>query len=207
MVPNNDIILKLTKAFQKFPGIGARQARRFVQALIAEDTSFVQELVRLILALKKEVKLCARCWRAFENTADSDICAICRNPDRQASSLLLVEKDVDLENIERAQIYKGQYYILGTNVSLLDPEPKKKARFKKLYERINEDINKGLKEVIIATSATSEGDATALYIERILEPLVKKGLKITRLGRGLSTGTELEYSDADTLRNAFENRK
>ena len=120
--------------------------------------------------------------------------------------LLICEKDADFENLEKNKIFIGKYHILGGLLSPLKPELQEKLRLKELFRRI--EANEKIKEVVLALSATTEGDMTLRYIEKILEPVSKKrGLKVTRLGRGLSTGSELEYSDRDTLKNAFDNRK
>ena len=112
----------------------------------------------------------------------------------------------DLENIEKNGIYDGGYFILGGLLSPLKPEKKDKLNLKELKSRINE--TNSIKEIVLALSATTEGDMTRHFIEEMLSETIKnRGLKITNLGRGLSTGTELEYSDRDTLRHAFENRK
>lgn len=202
-----NIIQKLLESFQKFPGIGPRQARRFIDYLIKEDLSEIQKLSENILKLKKAIKQCDGCGYHFVPNHEVKKCEICRNPNRKKSSMLIVEKDVDLENIEKANIYEGRYYVLGTTVSTLNGAEAAKKRFENLFNYIKKSSN-DIKEIIIATSATTEGEATATYINRILEPLVEKyNIKISRLGRGLSTGTELEYSDSTTIKDAFENRK
>lgn len=123
---------------------------------------------------------------------------------------MVVEKDVDLENIERTKVYDGRYFVLGGVIPFgkLEQKQTKNIRLKELYSRVGQLAGRELKEIILALSATVEGDNTGRYLEKILEPLLKKHLlKITRFGRGLSTGTELEFIDADTLKNALENRK
>ena len=194
--------------FQRFPGIGPRQAKRFVYALVDEDSKFLKELASIIARLGEEVSRCNRCFRIFSGKAK--YCSVCENPSRDESKLLIVEKDADLENIEKNNFYDGGYFILGGLLSPIKPSPpaggKEKLRLKKLQSRIEE--SNALKEIVLAFSATTEGDMTRHFIEDMLDKSVKKrGLKITNLGRGLSTGTELEYSDRDTLRHAFENRK
>lgn len=197
---------KLREYFERFPGIGARQARRFVYWLLSEDVSFVKNLSELLLELKKDAKQCGECFR-FYSSID---CSLCRDLNRDNSKIMVVEKDVDLENIEKTGVYAGRYFVLGGVIPLgqLDKKAEKNVRLKELYNRIEQSAKNGLKEIIFALSATIEGDNTTRYLEKILEPLTKKNqLKITRFGRGLSTGTELEYIDADTLKNALENRK
>ncbi|MFC1775688.1 toprim domain-containing protein, partial [Patescibacteria group bacterium] len=119
----------------------------------------------------------------------------------------VVEKDVDLENVNKTGAYKGLYFILGGSLPILEQNPAKKIRARELFDRAQEYSKNGLKEVILATSATPEGENTAQYVKKILAPLAEKyGVKISALGRGLSTGTELEYSDTSTLENALKNR-
>jgi recombination protein RecR len=199
----SNVVAKLREYFERFPGIGPRQAQRFVYWLLNEDAAFVRELGELLLNLKKETKQCEKCFRFYV----SQNCAFCNNLNRDQSRLLVVEKDTDLENIEKAGFYNGYYFVLGDVVPLGQTIPKN-IRLKELFSRAEQDSKKGLKEIILAFSATAEGDNTDRYLEKILEPLAKKyQVKISRFGRGLSTGTELEYIDRDTLKNALENRK
>ena len=222
------IIPKLIAFFERFPGIGPRQARRFVYFLAEEKQGDIENFALLLTRFKNEVSHCRNCFRVFSAEGRSlpvrpastergeqagafggegkrDLCPICAGT-RDKSKILVVEKDTDLENIERAGIYGGAYYVLGGLLSPLKPELQERLRFQELYNRIEREG--AFAELILALATTTEGDMTTRYIERILEPLTKAGkIKISRLGRGLSTGTELEYSDRDTLKNAFENRK
>ena len=201
---SDPVIIKLTEFFQRLPGIGPRQARRFVYALADEDKRYLNDLASAILRLGEDIGRCSRCFRFFSGKVR--YCSICENPSRDDSKLLVIEKDADLENIEKTGIFTGSYFILGGLLSPLKPEKKERLHFKELSARIAE--NNSVKEVVLALSATTEGDMTRHFIEEMLSSVVKKrGLKITNLGRGLSTGTELEYSDRDTLKHAFENRK
>ncbi|MDP3785026.1 MAG: recombination mediator RecR [bacterium] len=208
---SDSIISKLIEFFQKLPGIGPRQARRFVYALVDEDPKVLEEFSDLVKHFQEEVSRCARCFRIFSVKGGSasggrELCNICGDTNRDASKLLVLEKDADLENMEKNHIYDGKYHILGGLISPLKPQSQDKLRLKELYLRV--EASKGVQEVILALSATTEGDMSVRYIEKILEPVQKaRGLTISRLGRGLSTGTELEYSDRDTLKHAFENRK
>lgn len=198
---------QLIECFLKFPGIGPRQAKRFAYFLAGEDEKFVKELAALILETKKNVKQCGGCCRFFETqNSSSSLCSICSNRNRESSVLMIVEKDVDLDNVERTGVYDGKYFVLGGTVSLVG-NGKDNLRLKELFEKVKKER---IKEIILATSATLEGESTNRYIEKILSPLRQvqgRPLKITRLGRGLSTGAELEYSDSDTISNALKNRK
>ncbi len=199
---------KLIEYFLKFPGIGPRQAKRFGYFLAGTDKKFAEELAKLILEIKKNVIQCQSCWSFFESAAErtSNNCSICANLNRDTLLLMVIEKDVDLENIEKSGVYNGKYFVLGGAISLADGAKKQNhLRFKELFDKVQKEMPK---EIILATSATIEGENTARYIEKILEPVNKKfHLKITRLGRGLSTGTELEYIDSETMSNALKSRK
>jgi len=205
-----DPIEKLSAIFIKFPGIGKRQAKRFVYHLLSMNDSYIKELAASIASIRSVVSECASCHRFFslKNGKKSLVCDICSNEQTDKETLLVVEKDVDLENIQKSGAYHGMYFILGGTLPFLDKSPDDVIRSKSLIERVSMDAkNNILKEIILALSATSEGEHTALYVKKILDPLAQKyNTKITVLGRGLSTGTELEYSDSDTLTNALKNR-
>ena len=196
-------INRLIESFLKFPGIGPRQAKRFVYFLAGEDKAYVDNLAKLILEVKSGMKQCESCYRYFNSSksgVDEDLCSVCSGASRDSSVIMAVEKDVDLENIERTGNFRGKYFVLGGLLSLAG-NGTAEVRLKQLFEKVQKEKPA---EIILATSATVEGENTNLYIERILEPLK---VKITRLGRGLSTGAELEYSDSDTIENALKNRK
>ncbi len=201
---SSSAIQRLKEYFERFPGIGPRQSARFVYWLLNEDQLFIKNLSELLLELKKSAKQCNQCFCFYTSSE----CKICQNPHRDKSSLLIIEKEADMESIEKFGVYNGRYFILG-GLLFLTEKGAKKSRLKELFSRIENDAKNGeLKEIIVALNATTEGDNTSRYIEKIIEPLVKKyPLKISRFGRGLSTGTELEYLDSDTLKNALENRK
>jgi recombination protein RecR len=186
---------KLIEYFLKFPGVGPRQAKRFAYFLALQDKNFTEDLSRLISEIKKEINQCPDCFRFFEG----EKCVICSSLNRDKNILMIIEKDVDLENIERAGVYNGKYFILGGVMPLTND--KNNLRFKELYNKVSKEKPK---EIILALSANVESENTARYIEKILEPLK---IKISNLGRGLSTGTELEYSDSETIINALKNRK
>jgi recombination protein RecR len=201
----NDSFDRLSELFMRFPGIGPRQAKRFVYFLLHANTLYRNDLVKLITDLSYSVKQCTDCFRfyAYKSEGTQTICELCKT--RSSDSLLLCEKDVDVESLEKAGVYSGKYFILGGLVGILEKEPEKKIRQRELLKRIEE--TKDIKEIIIALSANTDGDNTFSYLEKLLAPIAQKNnIKITHLGRGLSTGTELEYSDSDTLRNALKNR-
>lgn len=199
------IFEKLTELFLKFPGIGPRQARRFAYFLAGENKEFAGALAEAILEIKKDTRQCPSCFRFYEpKNKDSKICDICSGPNRDSSLLMIIEKNMDMDNLEKTGAYNGKYFILGGTIPLNGKNNAGELRFKELFEKIKKESPK---EVILALSATLEGENTARYAQKILEPFSAKGLvKITKLGRGLSTGTELEYIDSETLNNALKNR-
>jgi recombination protein RecR len=192
-------IQKLIELFSKFPTVGQRTATRFVFYLLKKDRNEIEEISKAILDLKEKVKFCKICFKPFEG--EGEICEICSDKTRDRSLLCIVEKETDLEAIEKTKKYRGLYFVLGGPISAIKKEELKKLRIKELEERVKD---KKLKEIIIATSLTTEGESLALFLERKLK---NSGKKITRLGRGLPTGGELEYADEETLGAAFEGRK
>lgn len=209
-----DTIGKLEEIFRHFPGIGPRQAKRFAYYLLTQTDSDLLELSRLITELKKNILVCSDCQRFFPigNTplnaaSPAPKCAICSDPNRDHEMLMVVSRDIDMQAVERSRAYNGMYFILGGTVPILEPSPADKIRQKELLGRIEAlQANGGnLKEVILATSVNPEGEHTAEYLGALLKS--KTRAKISTLGRGLSTGTELEYSDSETLKSALQNRR
>lgn len=197
-----DTFSKLVDYFTRFPGIGPRQAKRFVYFLLSQDKASLQKFAEYIKELKDDVIQCTECMRYFESTSQTQnaLCNICTQA-KEPSSLLIVEKDQDLESIHKTGAYNGKYFVIGGLLPILEKEPDKKIRLQELLSYINK---KDFDEVIIALSVSLEGDYTAEYLKKTLGK--KTGKKITVFGRGLSTGTELEYSDTDTIKNALRNR-
>jgi len=193
------VIQKLIELFSKFPTVGQRTATRFVFYLIKRDKKEIEELSKTVLELSEKIKFCKNCLKPFEG--EDEICEICSDKTRDNSLLCIVEKEVDLESIEKTKKYRGLYFVLGGPISAVKKEELNKLRIKELEERIKD---KKIKEIIIATSFTTEGEALALFLERKLK---NSGKKISRLGRGLPTGGELEYADEETLASALESRK
>ncbi len=203
-----DQIHKLTEYFGEFPGIGPRQARRFVYYLLTRNSGHLEEIARLILDIKKNIRLCSSCFRFFPETHGS-LCPICSNKNRDISELMIVSRDVDFEAIEKSKIYHGYYFILGGTIPILEKEPEKKVRLKELKSKIDNLIkDSSLKEIILSLNMTAEGENTEEFLKQfVLNNFPNSGIKVSILGRGLSTGSELEYLDSDTIRNALKNRK
>ncbi|MFZ3044141.1 MAG: toprim domain-containing protein [Minisyncoccia bacterium] len=203
-----DHIDELAKALARFPGIGPRQGKRFVYYLLAAPANERTKLAELITSLGKDVRQCPECMR-FYNGTTAAICNYCSDKMRDDSQLMLVEKDQDLTAVERAGTYRGRYFVLGGVLTLTG---KGAIREKELARTIEKRLSDGhgvsikLREVVLALSATSEGEHTADRVRELLAPY-RDHLKISELGRGLATGSELEYSDPETLRAALTNRK
>ncbi len=204
-------IEKLTKIFSEFPGIGPRQARRFVYYLLTRNGSFLTNFVSLIGELKKEISKCSVCQRYFPNDkSKSTECPICRDEHRDSSILVIVARDVDLENIEKSHSFSGKYFVLGGTVPILEKNPEERIRQVELLKLV-EKLCKNkipLAEIVFAMNLTPDGEHTEEYLRDFLKPLQQEfSLKFSTLGRGLSTGTELEYSDSETIKNALKNRQ
>jgi recombination protein RecR len=200
----SDPIDRLADLFQKFPGIGPRQAQRFVQHLLRSSSSLRRELAEAVRELGSSVHQCPQCMR-FSSGERGD-CSLCRDTQRDATLLAIVASDADLMALERSHTYRGMYFVLGGLISLAS-EKTNGLRLKELLASIPK--REGLREIILAFPANPEGDATGVRLREELSqglPL-RLGLKITKLGRGLSTGSELEYADPDTLKSALDNRK
>ncbi len=197
-----DHIEELARALARFPGIGPRQAKRFVYFLLSVPAAERSQLAELVSTLGKDVHQCTECMRYFNGTRAS-VCNYCTGKTRDDSVLMLVEKDQDLAAIERAGTYKGRYFVLGGVLTLTG---KGAIREKDLNRVVEKRIENGLKEIVLALSATSEGEHTADHVRDMLVPY-RDRVRIYVLGRGLATGSELEYSDAETLRAALSNRK
>jgi recombination protein RecR len=197
-----DHIEELSRALAKLPGIGPRQGKRFVFYLLAAPSTERARLAELISSLGKDVHQCSECLRFF-NGSNASICNYCSDKMRDDSQLMLVEKDQDLAAIERAGTYRGRYFVLGGVLTLTG---KGAIREKELLKSVEKRLKNNLKEVVLALSATSEGEHTADHVRKLLASY-RDHLKVSELGRGLSTGSELEYSDAETLRAALSNRK
>ncbi|MES2213241.1 MAG: toprim domain-containing protein [Patescibacteria group bacterium] len=200
---------KLIELFKEFPGIGPRQAKRFVYFLLTRQNGYTKDLAELILAVRSNVQMCDSCFRFFtKNGGHTNTCPTCRDIHRDTSSLMIVSHDVDFENIERTRVYTGLYFVLGGTIPILEKTPERKIRQKELLDIISKRTTNGLKEIIIALSYNPEGENTLSYLKQILKPITEAhSIKISTLGRGLSTGTELEYSDSDTIKNALKNRQ
>lgn len=197
---------RLTELFRDFPGIGPRQARRFVYFLLSSAPGFRAELSKLIQTIGADISQCQSCFRFFpQGRANASVCKTCADTGRDQGLLMVIERDVDIESVERSGAFKGKYFVLGGTVPLASDEPSEHVRLKELIARIEKD---SLTEIILGFSATTDGDHTRLITEEWLKPIAEqKGIKVSNLGRGLSTGSELEYADPETIRSAILGKK
>ncbi len=199
---------KLAEYFSKFPGIGPRQSKRFVHFLLTRNSGFLYEFTDLIKQLKKDVRICEQCLRFYSIKNNPGLCRICEDPNRDTSTLMIVAKDADLENIEKVGSYNGLYFVLGGLLPILEKQPEQRIRIDKLSKLLKKKIeDKELKEIILALSLNPEGENTIEYLSKQIKTIIGEySLKLSTLGRGLSTGTELEYLDDNTFENALKNR-
>lgn len=199
----NNRIDKLAELFEAFPGIGRRQARRFVYFLLHKDQGYINELLSGVQNVKQEINQCTLCYRFFEKTGNT-ICPVCHE-NSHSQQLMIVEKDADFENLHKTRIYDGKYFILG---GFINAHEKKRsfARTDQLLARIKRDTENGsISEIIFGLSISPEAEHTRIRLYTMLREQFPN-LTFSTLGRGLSTGTELEYSDTETLKHAFNSR-
>lgn len=191
---------KLAQLFEQFPGIGPRQAKRFVYFLLRADASYREQLTKNILSLSQGVTRCSLCGRYIPK--QSSRCSICSDAGRDAHTLMIVAKDADVESFEHAGVFKGLYLVTGALIPLTEQQIPAKMR-SSITERINTSQPT---EIILALPVTTDGEHTREILTDTLKEM-NQSWTITTLGRGLSTGSELEYADVETLENAFRSRR
>ncbi|MDE2041048.1 MAG: toprim domain-containing protein [Patescibacteria group bacterium] len=201
-----DSLRRLEEIFAHFPGIGPRQARRFVYYLLNKSPASLKEFTDLVQEVKKGTSECDMCRRIFIHAKKpSNVCSICADPNRDHATLMVVARDSDYESIEKSGAYRGLYFILGGTVPILDKEPEKRIRLEKLLRRVSG--SPAIREIILSLNTTPDGENTEHVVSVALRALpLNSNCKISILGRGLSTGAELEYVDGETIKNALQNR-
>ncbi len=192
-----DAVNRLIQEFSKLPGVGPKSAQRLTYYMLRASLEQTQALADALLSLKQKTHLCSACF----NITDTEICQICRNPQRNPTQILIVEQPQDILALEHMSIYKGRYHVLHGAISPTEGVGGGDIRLKELMARLSAG---GITEVIIGTNPTVEGETTAMYLKRLITPL---GLRVTRLARGLPFGTEIEYADDVTLSRAIEGRQ
>ena len=204
-------IKNLIAAFERLPGIGPKSASRLVFYLLNTPESYVMEIARSLLAIKKEVKICKECFSVCEG----ELCSICEDEKRNRKIICVVERAIDVMAIENIGGFNGIYHVLGGVVNPLEHVSPDDLKIGELINRIETlcpadiSLEKGDNqiEIILATNPTMEGEVTALYIKKKIENLGKDNIKISRIGSGLPMGADLEYADQATLSRAMEGRR
>lgn len=197
-------LARLVQELSKLPGIGEKTAARLAFHLLKAKKDDVSRLADSIAKLRQEMGLCRRCFGFSEVNAqneDGALCDICRDPERVEELICVVEEPADLIAVEKSQEYRGLYHVLHGTISPLDGIGPDALRIKELLERLH---GSRVREVIVATNPTVDGEATALYLSKVIKPL---GISVTRIARGLPMGGDLEYIDVVTLGKALEGRR
>jgi len=192
-------VQKLIEEFSKLPGIGPRSAQRLTFYLLKSQKGEVGSLGKAISELQENLVFCSKCY----SISESDPCKICGDPSRDLSKVCVVEEPLDILALEKTDHYDGLYHVLGGVISPLEGIGPQDLRIKELLKNLKENNGK-IKEVILATNPSLEGEATAMYIAKLIKPLE---LKVTRIARGLPMGGDLEYADEVTLIRALEERR
>ncbi len=191
-----DALTHLSEQFGKIEGIGRKTAMRMAYAVLGFSDEEAREFADAILEAKEKIHLCPIC----QNLTDREFCSVCNDLDRDTTTICVVEDPRALMSLEKVREYRGLYHVLHGVISPVNGITPDKLKLKELLQRLEGDI----REVIIATNPTVEGEATALYISRLIKPL---GIKVTRLAHGIPMGADLEYADEITLYRALEGRR
>ena len=197
-------LARLVQELSKLPGIGEKTAARLAFHLLKNERDDVLRLADAVGRLRQEMGLCERCFgfsEVNEQNADGSLCDICHSGERERDKICVVEEPADLIAVEKSHEFRGLYHVLHGTISPLDGMGPEALRIKELLERLRDS---GVREVIVATNPTMQGEATALYLSKLIKPL---GVSVTRIARGLPMGGDLEYTDAVTLGKALEGRR
>lgn len=197
MVESTPSFARLVAALGKLPGIGQKTATRLAFFILRQSPAEAQALATAICELKEKTRFCSRCFHLTE----SDPCPLCTDPARDDRQLCVVEQPQDLLAVERSRSFRGRYHVLQGALSPLDGIGPEQLRIKELLVRLQDHA---VEEVVVATNFSVEGEATALYLARLLQPL---GLRVTRLAHGIPLGSDLEYIDEATVNRAVEGRR
>ncbi len=195
-------LARLIEELEKLPGIGPKSSQRLAFHLIKQPTQAIENLANALVDAKKQVKFCSTC----QNLSAEDPCDICKNPSRDRSAICVVAEPRDLVALERTREFKGLYHVLGGLISPLDGVGPEQLKIRELLQRLQgiDGDRTNVTEVILAINPSIEGEATSLYLGRLLKPA---GLKVTRIAFGLPIGGDLEYADEMTLVKALEGRR
>ena len=201
-----ETLRKLQQLFKRFPGIGERQAMRFAYFVATSDEGFVHELTEAIVSARKNVRRCLRCF-ALSEKMSGGVCSLCGDMQSDKTLLLVVEKDADRERFIHSKTYNGTYFVLGGLAPAIENETSAHIRLAELIRLVEKESKINLTEIILALSATPDGERTeALVLAELQKNQNIQNLVFSILGKGLSTGTEIEYSDSPTLSSALKTR-
>jgi len=190
-------IADLVEQLKRLPGIGQKTAQRLAFHLLRADREEAESLAAAILAAKNNLRECSLC----NNVTDTDPCLYCRNPARAQKTICVVEEPHNIVPVEKTRSYNGLYHVLGGALSPLNGVGPDQLNIKSLLERLKKGT---VEEIIIATNPTTEGEATAVYLSKLIKPL---GVRVTRIGMGIPVGSDLEYADEVTMSKAMEGRR
>jgi len=194
MIYTSEALETLVSEFSKLPGIGRKTAMRLSLYILKSSTEEAERLAKAIVDVKRKIRFCSVCF----NITEKDPCPICSNPDRDHSSICVVEEPIDVIALEKTNEFKGVYHVLGGSLNPLEGIGPDKLHIKELLQRLTD-----VREIILATNPDVEGEATTVYLWNLLKPL---GLKVTRIARGIPVGGDLEFADEATLVRALEGR-
>lgn len=186
--------------FSRFPGVGEKSASRMAFSLLQKSPEYIESFGGVVQALPKSLSKCSQCFHLCE--ADEELCTICRNPKRENSLLCVLESSLDLIALEESGSYTGRYFLLGGVISPMDGIGPEELRITELKEHVARTCPE---EVIFALSSTQEGEATTVYVSEVLKKNTPN-LCITRVARGISLGSSIQYTDKNTLERAFSGR-
>ncbi|MGK5081935.1 recombination mediator RecR [Bdellovibrionota bacterium FG-1] len=194
-----DPVSKLIYELSKLPGIGEKTATRLTYHILKQDEAYATALSEALLSAKQKIRLCEQCF----TFTDRKICQICSNTERDFSLLCVVERPSDVFSIEATHVFKGYYHVLHGALSPLDGVGPEELKIRELLARLHPGTDRSVLELIVATNPSVEGEATALYLSRLIKPT---GIRLTKLASGLPVGGLLEYTDRQTIGKALENR-
>jgi len=197
MTSDRDPIQILIDEFRRLPGIGPKSAQRLVFYLLKEADEASNQLAEAILGLKAGLRLCSQC----NNVTDKNPCRLCQDPNRDPKTICVVEEPFNVLSIEKSGGYRGRYHVLHGVISPINGVGPEDLKLKNLLERLADET---VEEIIVATNPTTEGEATALYLSRLIKPL---GLKVSRIASGIPVGSDIEYADSVTLSTALAGRR
>jgi recombination protein RecR len=190
-------VARLIDEFHKLPGVGPKTAQRLAYFILRTSVDDAHALAQAIIDVKDQITFCSSC----QNMTDVDPCSICRSDTRDRAIICVVEEPLDILALERTRVYRGLYHVLHGVISPMDGIGPDDLKVRELMHRLG---NGSVREVIMATNPNVEGDATAMYLDRLITPL---SVRVTRLARGLAMGADLEYADEVTLTRAIEGRQ